>query len=136
MKSNVNQNKKKGIKHIILSFRLQKNFLQMCPVPLCENCLKWNQKLPNSGKQKCAWTSVNLLKNRGESPQRCHKLTVLEKSSLWDMLSCGCHCSLVDWLFVLLGSETKVAAASVGSGRLSERTFPLRGVSSYRGLSA
>ena len=63
----------------------------MCPVPLCENCLKWNQKLPNSGKQKCAWTSVNLLKNRGESPQRCHKLTVLEKSSLWDMLSCGCH---------------------------------------------
>uniref|UniRef100_A0A8C9JJX2 Endoribonuclease Dicer n=1 Tax=Panthera tigris altaica TaxID=74533 RepID=A0A8C9JJX2_PANTA len=25
----------------------EKNFRQMCPAPLCENCLKWNQKLPN-----------------------------------------------------------------------------------------
>uniref|UniRef100_A0ABI7YPT5 ribonuclease III n=1 Tax=Felis catus TaxID=9685 RepID=A0ABI7YPT5_FELCA len=25
----------------------EKNFRQTCPAPLCENCLKWNQKLPN-----------------------------------------------------------------------------------------
>ena len=69
----------------------------MCPVPLCENCLKWNQKLPNSGKQKCAWKSVNSLKNKGESPQRCHKLRVLKKCSPWDVLSCGCNLQ-PDWL--------------------------------------
>lgn len=63
----------------------------MCPVPLCENCLKWNQKLPNSGKRKCAWKSINSLKNKGESPQRCHTLTVLRKYSPWAMLSCSCH---------------------------------------------
>lgn len=100
----------------------------MCPVPLCENCLKWNQKLPNSGKCKCAWKSVNSLKNKEKSPQRCHKLTVLKKYSPWDVLSCGCHLQ-PDWLFLLLGSEKKVAAPSVGSGRLSECSFPLCGVS-------
>lgn len=45
-------------------------------------------------------------------------------------------CSLIHWLFLLPGSEKEVAAPSVGSGRLSEHTFPLCGVSFYRGLSA
>ena len=108
----------------------------MCPVPLCENCLKWNQKLPNSGKQKCAWRSVNLLKNRGGGLRDAINSRFWRNPHFGTCCPAVAICSLIDWLFVLLGSEKKVAAASVGSGRLSERTFPLRGVSSCRGLSA